>query len=216
MPLYPPTGLLPANNLSDVAVAATAFSNIKQNASETATGVVEQATQTEVNTGTDTSRFIVPATLHAKPGQVMQVVSTQTGAVATGTTVLPYDDTIPQNTEGIEFMTLAITPKNTNNILIIDVVYMATNSAAVAISAALFQDTTADALAAIMLYPGGAGNQSSNSFRHKMTAGTTSSTTFKVRIGGSGAGTTTFNGDTGARKFGGVMASSITIVEVVP
>ena len=47
-----------------------------------------------------------------------------------------------------------------------------------------------------------------------MTAGTTSSTTFKGRAGLSAAGTLSFNGFGGARRFGGVMASSITITEV--
>jgi U3 small nucleolar RNA-associated protein 20 len=50
-------------------------------------------------------------------------------------------------------------------------------------------------------------------FSHYMTAGTTSSTTFRVRAGAAGAATTTFNGTAGARKFGGVASSSITITE---
>jgi hypothetical protein len=53
--------MLAANNLSDVANAATAFGNIKQAASETATGVVELATVAEATTGTDTSRAVTPA-----------------------------------------------------------------------------------------------------------------------------------------------------------
>ena len=43
---------------------------------------------------------------------LLQTVSYQTGAVATGTTIIPFDDTIPQITEGNEFMTLAITPRS--------------------------------------------------------------------------------------------------------
>ncbi len=53
--------------------------------------------------------------------RLVQVVNTETGAVATGTTVMPADNTIPQNTEGDEYMTLAITPTNTNNKLLIEV-----------------------------------------------------------------------------------------------
>jgi hypothetical protein len=53
--------MLAANNLSDVANAATAFGNIKQAATESATGVVELATSAEVKTGTDTARAITPA-----------------------------------------------------------------------------------------------------------------------------------------------------------
>jgi hypothetical protein len=57
--------LVASNNLGDVANAATAFSNIKQAASETATGVVELATTSEATTGTDTTRAVTPAGLKA-------------------------------------------------------------------------------------------------------------------------------------------------------
>lgn len=63
MPLTVPSGsgdLLAANNLSDVANAATSFSNIKQTATTSATGVAETATLAEVNTGTDTTRYVTP------------------------------------------------------------------------------------------------------------------------------------------------------------
>ena len=47
-----------------------------------------------------------------------------------------------------------------------------------------------------------------------VATGTTSATTFKIRAGGNGAGTWTFNGQSGARRYGGVEASSITITEI--
>lgn len=53
-----------ANNLSEVN-AAIAFGNIKQAASESASGVVELATQAETNTGTDDARAITPLKLAA-------------------------------------------------------------------------------------------------------------------------------------------------------
>lgn len=149
-------------------------------------------------------------------GIVVQVVKTQTGAVATGTTVMPVDDTIPQNTEGDEYMTLAITPKATTNILVIDVVAQVSVASAQRIGGAIFQDSTANALAATSV------GSTTNGWdaaiipiyiRHTMVAGTTSATTFKFRAGAVGATTTTFNGQSGARLFGGVMASSITITE---
>ena len=52
--------------------------------------------------------------------QVVQVVNVKDGEVATGTTQIAADDTIPQNTEGDEYMTLSITPKSTSNILLIE------------------------------------------------------------------------------------------------
>ena len=149
-------------------------------------------------------------------GQVVQVVNTQTGAVASGTTVIPKDDTIPQNNEGDEYMTLAITPTQTSNKLKIDVVFVGGNSVnGILTQFALFQDTTAGALAvASTVQVNGNQDVGTCSFTHFMNAGTTSSTTFKVRAGASSAATVTFNGHSAGRIYGGVSASSITITEI--
>jgi hypothetical protein len=149
---------------------------------------------------------------------VIQQVNVQDGAVATGTTVIPFDDTIPQNTEGDEYITLAITPTDANNILKIDVVvHVASSAANNTMTAALFQDSTANAIAtSYSTLPNVANNMTSIVFSYRMVAGTTSPTTFKVRIGGSLAGTTTFNGQSGARRMGGVSMSSTTITELTP
>ena len=55
--------LMASNNLSDVSNAATAFSNIKQAATTSATGVVELATQAEAQAKTDTTRALTPASV---------------------------------------------------------------------------------------------------------------------------------------------------------
>lgn len=148
-------------------------------------------------------------------GVCVQMVGNQTGAVATGTGTIPNDDTIPQITEGDQYLTQAITPKSTTNVLLIEaVLYVATTVAGNNQGIALFQDATANALAA--------GRDRTNPIanllnamviRHRMVAGTTSSTTFRVRCGGNGAGTTTINGESGVRQYGGVFASGITIME---
>lgn len=144
---------------------------------------------------------------------VQQVVSTITGAVATGTTAIPQDDTIPQNTEGDQYMSLAITPKSATSKLRILVVVNGVASAGNSIIAALFQDTTASALAAGKTALGGNALVSQIKFEYEMTSGTTSATTFKVRAGGS-SGTFTFNGESSARILGGALASSILIEEI--
>lgn len=150
-------------------------------------------------------------------GSVVQVVNTQTGAVSSGSTVIPLDDTIPQSSEGNQVMSLAITPQATANKLMIDVVVHCTTSAGATrvITAGLFQDATANALAAgsVEQFTSGTG-EDLIVFRHFMAAGTVSSTTFKVRIGPDSAATVTFNGQSAARLFGGVLASSITITEI--
>lgn len=148
-------------------------------------------------------------------GDIVQTVRTQTGAVATGTTLIPVDDTIPQITEGNEYMTATITPTSATNLLRIDVVLNATGSTTSGnITAALFQDSAANALAAVTQVFTGAGFQQNVKLTHYMTAGTTSPTTFRVRAGLAVAGTLTFNGASGARLFGGVYASSITVTEI--
>jgi hypothetical protein len=152
--------------------------------------------------------------LATKSGGVVQVVNTQDGAVATGTTALPADDTIPQNDEGDEYLELAITPTDAGNTLLIDVVLCYTHSVDTAIAVALFQDATAAALAAVANNLGAAGAAEVAAFRHTMTAGTTSETTFKVRAGGNTGSTMTVNGASSARLYGGVIASSITITEI--
>lgn len=152
--------------------------------------------------------------LTAVSENIIQVVNTQTGAVATGTTTMPFDDTIPQNTEGDQYLTLSVTPKNTNNDLVIDVsVILSTSSSADYLAAALFKDSDAGALASTFSYVTGDHPVQLN-FKHKMAAGTTSAIAFKVRAGTSGAGTTTLNGQAGVRKHGGVLSSSITITEI--
>lgn len=147
-------------------------------------------------------------------GAVLQVVNTQTGAMSTGSTTIPNDDTIPQSTEGFEVMQLAITPKASTNKLRIDVVVNVASAASGNVIAALFQNSTANALAAVSEYTATTNGNIRLVFSHFMTAGTTSATTFKVRVGCNNVGTVTFNGASGARLYGGVMASSITITEI--
>jgi hypothetical protein len=150
-------------------------------------------------------------------GKIVQIVNVTDGTTATGTTVFPFDNTIPQNTEGTEFMTLAITPTNSSNKLFIQVVNVGSSTAAnTGIITALYQDTTANALAATMQGARQADVANTTTFNHYMTAGTTSATTFKVRAGTYSAGTYRFNGaaSSGIQLFGGVMPSSITITEI--
>ena len=159
-----------------------------------------------------TSGTLAAARLPA--GASVQVVHYTTGAVATGTTVLPQDDTIPQNTEGDEYMSLAITPTSASNKLLIQVVLFASHGSAIWLSVALFQDATAGALGVTSSYQTTATAGLTVSLNHYMTSGTTSATTFKVRAGAHVAGTLSFNGQGGTRLFGGVLSSSVTITEI--
>jgi hypothetical protein len=153
------------------------------------------------------------AGLAAHPSGVVQQVISQDGAVATGTTTMPDDDTIPQITEGNEFMTVAITPKSSSNILVIEVEAVASYNGIDNLTLGLFQDSTANAIASVLDYQSTSTQPKTIGARYRMTAGTTSATTFKVRIGASAAGTVTFNGLGAGRLLGGNIASHIMVTE---
>jgi hypothetical protein len=184
------------------------------NGSGTITGISAGGLPDGVITTDDIAASAITRAKIGYAGAILQVVSTQTGAVATGTTTIPFDDTIPQNTEGNQYMSLAITPTSSSSKLLIAVRAHLGNSATNWVTGAIFQDSTVNALAASSEYLATATGIQIFSFEHYMTAGTTSSTTFAFRAGSGNAGTTTFNGDGGSRRMGGVMASSITIWEI--
>jgi len=172
------------------------------------------ATQSELDAEVIARNAAITAGNVKLAGDVLQVVNFQTGALLTGAGTIPTDDTIPQITEGTEFMTLAVTPTSATNKLKIEVVVMLGNSAASqCFVAALFQDATANALAMQTHFMATLGGFVSIHFVHFMTAGTASATTFRVRAGANNAGTTSLNG-LGTRFFGGALASSITITEI--
>jgi hypothetical protein len=149
------------------------------------------------------------------PGTVVQVKRTQTGAAATGSTVIDSDDSIPQNTQGDEYVTQAITPSSTANLLRVGFQGNFATSAAGEIIAALFQDSTANALSAGVIHAATTGAPYRIGLEHALLSGTTSATTFKLRAGPSSAATVTFNGDGGARQLGGVMNSYLKAEEVM-
>lgn len=149
------------------------------------------------------------------PGETVQVRRNLTGATASGTTTVPSDDTIPQNTEGTEFMTQAITPKSAANLLAIYHAAYYSSSIAASVIASIFQDTAANALATRTITVPTANYNTTLSVEHFMLAGTTSATTFKLRAGANTDGTTRINGVSGARLFGGVAAAVMQVTEIM-
>lgn len=147
-------------------------------------------------------------------GTVAQVVSNTQTAYSSSASTIPNDNTIPQNTEGVEILSVAITPTSASSIIRINV-HANIGAAATGVgSAALFVDTTANALAASMSYILG-GAMGGVDLVYEVSAGSTSARTYKVRVG-LASGTVYVNGDNTARIFGGVAVSSLTVTEVLP
>jgi hypothetical protein len=146
---------------------------------------------------------------------VIQQVSTDTTAVATGTTTMPFDDTVPQITEGDEYMTVTITPQSAASTLIVEVTaLLSVATTAQHICGAIFRDAGANSLGAAAIYANTVGSMYVMHFSVKVASGSTAATTFRFRAGRETSNTVTFNGVVGARKFGAVAASSIRVREV--
>jgi len=148
-----------------------------------------------------------------RTGDIVQEKYASIGTVVTCATAIPYDDTAPQNTEGDEVLTLAITPTSTVNKLEIDADANIINSGANAMAMALFQDTTAGALAVQQAF-GAAATAHYLKLRHQMTAGVVVATTFKMRCGGA-AGTTYVNANNaGAAIYNGLLKTTLAVKEI--
>ena len=117
-------------------------------------------------------------------GKVLQIVSAEYSADTSTQLLIPQDATIPQNTEGLELTTLSITPTSATSKLLVEWFSpMAGGSTDMGLSFALFQDSTAACLTAVMLSVRASYQPHPAILTHYMTSGTTSSTTFKIRMG---------------------------------
>ena len=146
------------------------------------------------------------------PGTVVKIANSSSGALLSSTVAIPWDDTIPQSTEGTQAFSLAFTPLFSTSKLKIDITLVAASTVSVYFTGALFKDADAGALAAASImgydsYP------TTLSFSHFMNSPGTASVTFKVRFGGHSTNNVALNGFNALRKLGGVAASSLTITE---
>jgi hypothetical protein len=184
------TALVAGNNLSDVGNAATARGNLG----------------------------LGSVVLEGPPARAYAEYT----ANADLTTAIPIDDTIPQNTEGTEIVTAAVTLKRASSRVR---VRFQTFGRCVSgagddnrnWTAALFVDSTADALAAVA---GGIANDNSGTsvvastvleFEH--APGSVGPFTYKIRVGPASGNTLRLNG-TSSRFYGGAAKATLVAEEV--
>jgi hypothetical protein len=143
------------------------------------------------------------------PGDMIQVVFSTNSAWATTSAAIPLDNTIPQNTEGGQFLSLAITPQSPSSVIFVEA------SAMLSIQGltALFRSGQADALVSSWQDPNAA--MSPELLSHRLYLGNTTASTFTFRAGQSSAGPTDFNGFGSARYYGGVANSWMRIAELM-
>tara|TARA_R100000995_G_scaffold61079_1_gene31123 strand:- start:452 stop:1084 length:633 start_codon:yes stop_codon:yes gene_type:complete len=131
------------------------------------------------------------------------------------TTLMVADDTIPQRTEGDEILTCAITRLSASSRLRIRAHCPFSVNGSMAVILALFQDTTANALAAVSTSTGDDDEMNHMTLEHEMASGSTGSTTFKLRIGPVSSANVRTNGISTGRLLGGVMKTTLTVEEIL-
>jgi hypothetical protein len=151
------------------------------------------------------------------PGEEIRRFRSASGALATGATTIPADDTIPQSTEGDQYFSLTLSARSAANLIRHSVLMSGAHSQAGsgALITALFQDSAANAIAAAWANTIAAGSAVQITLAHMSRVGTTASTTFKVRAGGTAAGTFSLNGAGSARFLGGALQSSYEATELM-
>jgi hypothetical protein len=160
--------------------------------------------------------FVAGTSTTLPSGSLVSTSYTEYTANTAITANIPWDDTIPQITEGTQFMSVTYTPKAVGNTLIIRFQGQYGLSTNAWIVVALFLDSGPDAIRAVgsiveTATLGGRGV----TFECLYTAVDTAAHTFTVRAGsdvGSGA-TIRFNGSGSARRLGGTSAATLIINE---
>jgi hypothetical protein len=146
---------------------------------------------------------------------VLQSIFQSSGAADNTAVNIPHDNTKPQNTEGKQVFSQAITPAAAGNIIEVEWQLNLShgNAAGNATIAALFKDSDADAICALVeINDNGSTGGYVMRGLYRETAGSTSARTYKLRYG-SNAGTAYLNGF-GGGIFDGVNISWFKVTEI--
>ena len=143
-----------------------------------------------------------------------QTVSFITGAYLSGVGQIPQDDTIPQNTEGYEFMSLPINPLSASSKLEVNSkgILYSSSSGSWRVAASLFRDSDLNAIGTDEVVGGGTAWGVILFPNATINSNSTNLTTFKFRAGSSISSTLYLNGY-GGRYYGGSFSSYIKINE---
>jgi len=180
------------------------------------TAAGDEATFVEYATGDwRCVNYQVAATAPGGPGTIVQSIYAETTTPADLTTALPYDNTIPQNTEGDEVLTATITPTSASNNLRVRFVGFGTKSGTAPLpTCALFRDSTANAKAATANSGYAINHGTSFTLEYQESAGSVSATTYKIRIG-QNSGTFYFlKLASGTNAYGGVGRATMVVEEI--
>ena len=134
---------------------------------------------------------------------------------ASTASIIPFDDTIPQNTEGAAILSAFITPSSSSNSIRVRVsLYCSSPSGSATGVFSAFRDSNANAIFATSVYFDTALETKQIQFEFFHSPATTSSTQYSIRFGvGSASNTISING-TNSRRFGGAGQCTIVLEEI--
>lgn len=129
-----------------------------------------------------------------------------------GTSQIPFDNTVPQVTEGVQVWSRTLSPSVPGSLIILRGAMTVDSSVnARTITAALFANSTC--IGAFSTYIASAGRVSSLSYDVSFTQPSVDNIVFSLRVGASGTGTTHINQGSAA-SLGGSMSSNYSIMEL--
>jgi hypothetical protein len=143
----------------------------------------------------------------------VQSIESVYDSVTTGTSIIPSDDTVPQNTEGTEILTATITPRRAGSKILITAMGWGSLSVSANIKAALFLNSDASAVATTDTTVPAANYATPFVVRYQYSPGSTSAITVRLRFG-CDTGTWTINGSNGGRLHGASSRISLTVQEI--
>ena len=152
-----------------------------------------------------------------KTGDVIQTVVKRDGAVAVAGTIIPRDNTIPQNTEGDSYISVQIAPQSAINQIIVEANLNFSCNGNTLPTMALFKDAGVNAVAAsaIGVNTINTGWMMPYAMIYAAIAGVTTQIAWTIRAGPNAAANMTFNGEAGAGLYNGTSASIMTATEIM-
>lgn len=149
-------------------------------------------------------------------GSVINSVFAESATYTASSATIPMDDTIPQNTEGVEILTGTITPSSSGSKIRVRVVVPIASPTGQGVTVALFRDSVANALCAAAGSEGISPGPEAIPIDYEYSPASVSAITLKVRVGSSGGGDFGVNGDRapGGRIYGGVSRATMIIEEI--
>jgi hypothetical protein len=148
-----------------------------------------------------------------RTGNIVQTAYTSLTTSGSTSTIIPVDNTIPQNTEGAEVITVSITPQSASNKLCVEAfIPVVDASTGIAITAAIFRDSTVNAIASGCVVVCTAGYLLQIRLEVTVTAASTTATTFKLRLGPNTEAAYWLRANSG-NLYSGTATAYITVVE---